>query len=196
MRVSRGFTLVELLVTITIFVVLTGVVLFSQNKFNGSIMLTNLAYDTALTLRQAQTYGVNVREFNGNFMPYGVHFDKTNLKSFILFTDLNSSGVFDGDPTVCLDQPNGTDDGCVQKFNIKSNNLIGSICSSVTDNNTCDYQSADVTFKRPNPEANIRLTKNASTAIFDNVRIILSSPTNETREVIVQKNGLIYVKQR
>src|SRR3989338_7579467 len=59
---NRGFTLVELLVTLSLFVVLTTIVLFSQSKFNGSILLTNLAYDVAITVRQAQTYGVNVRE--------------------------------------------------------------------------------------------------------------------------------------
>src|SRR3989338_6906440 len=59
---NRGFTLVELLVTLSLFVVLTTIVLFSQQKFNGSILLTNLAYDVALTIRQAQTFGVNVRE--------------------------------------------------------------------------------------------------------------------------------------
>ena len=78
-KANSGFTLVELLITISIFVILTGVVLFSQSKFNGSILLTNLAYDTAVTLRQAQTYGINIKEFNtgsgtGQFVPYGVHF--------------------------------------------------------------------------------------------------------------------------
>ena len=41
---KNGFTLVELLVTITIFVILTGVVLFSQSRFNSTIFLTNLAF--------------------------------------------------------------------------------------------------------------------------------------------------------
>ena len=89
---SKGFTLIELLVTLSLFVVLTTIVIFSQSKFNGSILLTNLAYDVALTVRQAQSYGVNVREVasdtsTGFKHAYGVHFDIANDKEFILFSD-------------------------------------------------------------------------------------------------------------
>ena len=65
---KAGFTLVELLVTISIFVILTGVVLFNSNSFDSTVLLNNFGYDIALTIKQAQSFGVNVREDNtGNF---------------------------------------------------------------------------------------------------------------------------------
>ena len=56
-NLKKGFTLVELLVTIVIFVIITGVVLVNSNKFDSSVLLHNFTYDVALTIKQAQTYG-------------------------------------------------------------------------------------------------------------------------------------------
>ena len=46
-NLNKGFTLVELLVTIVIFVIITGVVLINSNKFDNTILLDNLGYDVA-----------------------------------------------------------------------------------------------------------------------------------------------------
>ncbi len=195
-----GFTLVELLVTITIFVILTGVVLFSQAKFNGTILLTNLAYDTALTIRQAQTYGINIKNFvndsGNNFVPYGVHFDlkEGNNKSFILFADLDENGVFEGDPTSC-----NPADGCVYRYSIKRGNYIEKLYINDAANPgqfievpEPDY-SLDLVFTRPNPDAKITTAEN----IFSIAKIVLGNPNDDNvREVVVQENGLIYIASR
>ena len=203
-NLKKGFTLVELLVTISIFVILTGVVLFSQSRFNGSILLTNLAYDTALTVRQAQTYGINVKEFNtgsgaldaSKFVPYGVHFDTVNNKSFILFADVlydklsdPNSHPYKGDIlSVCQ-----TDKGCVNRYNIKQGNYISNICMMNTSGG-CDSintQSLDVLFQRPNPDALIYINGILSTS--NKVIISLKSSDGSVRKVSVQSNGLIEV---
>lgn len=187
-----GFTLVELLVVISIFVILTGVVLFNQEKFNSTILLTNLAYDTALTIRQAQTYGINIKEFDadGKFFPYGVSFKTSDPKSFILFADLNEDGKF----PVSTCQITATD-GCVQQYTIKRGNSIKGLCSNVEGD--CDFlDSLDITFKRPNPDA-IIIANSTTGNPLPVARIILQGVDTEAiREVIVQKNGLIYVKSR
>lgn len=202
----RGFTLVELLVTITIFVILTGVVLFGQAKFDSSILLTNLAYDTALTIRQAQNYGINVKEFTNTtqFTPYGVHFDIDNPKSFILFADL--SYMDENDTGDGLYEYNGAsrdndvdltrcqiDKGCVNKYNIKRGNYISDLCinSEIGNNGTCGLNSLDLVFKRPDPNALIR--ENNISDIQTDATIILSGSDGSTRQVRVQANGLIQV---
>ncbi|OHA46069.1 MAG: hypothetical protein A2541_00080 [Candidatus Taylorbacteria bacterium RIFOXYD2_FULL_36_9] len=190
-NLNKGFTLVELLVTISIFVILTGVVLWNQTKFNSSILLTNLAYDTALTIRQAQTYGINVREFNGTgqFFPYGVHFETgVNSKSFILFADLDNNGVYDGTPT----------DGLVSRYNIQRGNYVRTLCRVVRDPcsagiTSLAVNSLDIVFKRPNPDAHMKTTK--LNTDYPSVMITLSSADGESsRKVIVRDNGLIEVK--
>jgi len=190
-NLNRGFTLVELLVTISIFVILTGVVLFNQSKFNSTILLTNLAYDTALTIRQAQNYGINIKEFNTGtgansvFVPYGVHFDNTANKSFILFADLDSNGIFSGttltncDPLV----------GCVNRYSIKRGNSIEGLY--VNGNLDTKKDKLDITFKRPNPDAIIM----ADGATANSATIILKGVDGSTRKVNVQANGLIEILQ-
>jgi len=218
---NKGFTLVELLVTITIFVMLTAVVLWNQAKFNSTILLTNLAYDTALTIRQAQTYGINIKSFTANgdtdFVPYGVHFETTagNDKSFILFADRDNvfdeatqtyrklgDGKFDGRADTCLsdydDDPEGLVDGCVNRYNIKRGNKIYALCAEdVLDGETeCSslatkLNKLDIVFKRPNPDAIITSGNNTITST---VTIILSGVEGDTfRKIKVGQNGLISI---
>lgn len=72
----RGFTLVELIICVAIFVFLTGLVVTKYSTFNSSILLTNLAYDVALTVRTAQSYGLNVRSIPGTSgTPYSNTYD-------------------------------------------------------------------------------------------------------------------------
>lgn len=194
----RGFTLVELLVVISIFVVLTGVVLFNQQKFNSTILLTNLAYDTALTIRQAQNYGINVRGFSKDadtifFRPYGVTFDTYDFKkSFILHTDTGSDTDtnyrFGGDRSVCE-----VGSGCLSRYNITRGNQISKMCRNVTGD--CDVvYTVDIIFKRPNPDAEIWVHDGDNWQISDTVKLILSNADKtQFREVIVQANGLIYI---
>ena len=191
---NKGFTLVELLVTITIFVILTGVVLFNQSKFNSSILLTNLAYDTALTVRQAQTYGINIKEFNVNgtgnfFVPYGVHFDISAPKSFILFADLDKKGYYDFSTSTC-DAPSG----CVNRYNISRGNYISDLCTS---DMICGFKKMDIVFIRPNPDAHISVSADGSTAtrVPDQVSAIikLKGSDGSVRKVSVRNNGLIEI---
>lgn len=209
---NAGFTLVELLVTISIFVILTGIVLFSQSKFNSTILLTNLAYDTALTIRQAQTYGINIKNFSNtsvsdnNFLPYGVHFDQSANRSFILFADMDydfntkeSDSQYNGNgsdsPDLSLCQG---DLGCVNRYNITRGNYILGLC--LNDSTNCDLRSVDIVFKRPNPEAIIHAIDVGGTDIsIDNisrVRIKLGNLiSDDVRYVTVQPNGLISIEK-
>lgn len=197
---KTGFTLVELLVTITIFVMLTAVVLWNQSKFNSTILLTNLAYDTALTIRQAQTYGINIKKFNKDdesFFPYGVHFDMRDTKSFILFADkdwngVSSNGLFLDVTNAQLPTSCNESGGCVNRYNIKRGNYIKQICATTSNGGErCDYDTVDIVFTRPNPDARIIVD---SVSEASKVRIILRNVNDENeREIVVQENGLISI---
>ncbi|MEK7157731.1 MAG: prepilin-type N-terminal cleavage/methylation domain-containing protein [Patescibacteria group bacterium] len=179
---SKGFTLIELLVTLSLFVVLTTIVIFSQSKFNGSILLTNLAYDVALTVRQAQSYGVNVREVasdtsTGFKHAYGVHFDIANDKEFILFSDsVGGDGNY-----------KEGDDSLINKYKIKRGSYISNLCV----NSSCDNVSKlDITFLRPNPDA---IIKGDSATDETEAKITISSSDGATRTVIIYSTGQISI---
>lgn len=202
---QTGFTLVELLVTITIFVILTGVVLFNQSKFNSTILLTNLSYDIALTIRQAQTYGINIKEFDAggtdNFYPYGVHFDKADApKSFILFADTSYStitrtgdGLYNNDNAANLSSCNTVAErarGCVKRYNIQRGNYISDLIVS-DSTGTTSVNKLDIVFQRPNPDAHIR-ANNVPMEMVD-ATIVLKGSDGSERKIFVAKNGLIQI---
>ncbi|MFA7315155.1 MAG: prepilin-type N-terminal cleavage/methylation domain-containing protein [Candidatus Magasanikbacteria bacterium] len=217
-KFTAGFTLVELLVTISIFVLLTGIVLFNQTKFNSTILLTNLAYDTALTIRQAQTYGVNVKEFNRQdgvdkkFLPYGVHFEtESNNKSFILFTELDYGSANDPGDGLYLTEVDDdiadsslcqADKGCVTRYSIKRGNYISAICAEEVESgeSNCSDGSKnrtvlDIVFTRPNPDARISFDNSESESGVEKVATIILSGVegDSSRKVIIRSNGLIEI---
>lgn len=56
---KQGFTLVEFIVVLVIFSIMSGTSLFNFNRYQNNIQTTNIAQDIALTIRQAQVYGLS-----------------------------------------------------------------------------------------------------------------------------------------
>ena len=79
-----GFTLVELLVSISIFFIVTAVVLTNYPRFGSNLAIETLTQDIALTIRQAQVFGSAILGTTADsglesvspqvFNAYGVHF--------------------------------------------------------------------------------------------------------------------------
>ncbi len=177
-----GFTLVELLVSISIFAVITALVMFKYNRFNGSILLTNLAYDVALTIRQAQVYGLNVRETainSNNFTTaYGAHFDTANSTTFIFFVDSNGNKQYDTSEAVST-------------YVMKKGNRINTLCSGTSA--VCNaVTSLDILFKRPYPEAIIN--SNLSTSASYSEINLISGDNTASQKIVVQKTGQISIE--
>jgi prepilin-type N-terminal cleavage/methylation domain-containing protein len=182
---NGGFTLVELLVSISIFVVITAILMIRYNKFDDTILLTNLAYDMALTIRQAQTYGLNTREASpGVFTKsYGVHFSGNDNKSFTLFADLDDNNQFDS-----------ASDKVLSVYTIKKNNTISDVCAGSQDDcvSISSSDSLSLIFKRPNPEAII----NDGTGVMKSyAKITLESKNGEDHTyIVVRKTGQISIE--
>jgi len=100
---KRAFTLVELMVSVGIFLMMTGLVVAKYGNFNQSVLLTNLAYDVALTIRTAQTYGLSVRNndlsnSSSDFQSgYGVHLDTSTRPDSNSGNNFNQEIIFFAD---------------------------------------------------------------------------------------------------
>lgn len=194
-----GFTLVELLVTITMFVIITGVVLVNSNKFDSSVLLHNFAYDVAITIKQAQSYGVNVKESSlGTFTSaYGVYFDISYNTNFVIFNDLNNDKIYgNGDVTQCpANDPINLE--CIQKYSMTRGTSIASMCVGRDDPTCSNVSKLSILFQRPNLGALIYI--NGANTIDSNnssyAKIILSSASGATSTVVVTSIGQIYVKK-
>ena len=194
---KKGFTLIELMVTVTIMMIMTAVVLFNYNQFNDSSLLNAFAYDLSLTIRQAQVYGEAVRESGGsqgagisvdsvsNFnSTYSVHFDSTAVGStppLVLFTCSSSNCSFADSSVVTL-----------QSYTFQRGVKIKELDVTDADNQSISVPTLDITFTRPNPEATII----SSGTAYSSARIVLSSTSNSpiTKSVVVYSTGQISVQ--
>jgi prepilin-type N-terminal cleavage/methylation domain-containing protein len=103
---SSGFTLVELLVVLAIIGVIMTVTLTSQGSFNKTLILSNTAYDIALTIRSAETYGLSSRASGAVANSgYGINFTTTAPDTVTLFAD---AYPIPGVTTVCHANPDPT----------------------------------------------------------------------------------------
>jgi len=174
-----GFTLIELVVTIAIVALISGITLFNYHTFSGGVVLENLAYEVALAVRQAQFFGINVKETGGSFQSgYGVYFDIDNPGQFVLFADINNDHSYDSDDIV-VDLYKMTRGLSIQKL------CVDSDCSS--------SQKLSITFIRPDPNAIIKVENNSIE--YSEAEIYVGSPDSDVPNKIITVGvaGLISV---
>lgn len=182
-RQSAGFTLVELLVTLSIMIIITMITVLGKTQFERSIFLTNLTYDIALAVREAQVYGTNVRPSStGAFkIGYGVRFSTLTPTSFVLYEDANDNHRYDS----------GNNE-LVREYSIKNNNKIVALCAVASDSsNPCNPISGgilDVTFRRPDPNACFNTTSTAYSPNTNTSTCVLGTQNAEAR-ITVQASG-------
>lgn len=165
---ESGLTIVELLVVVSIFMIITGISIFNYNKFNSYTSTQNLADDIAMTIRQAQSYAIGVRGTDENSdgsnpfnVAYGVsfslnptpsHYYSPSSTSFILFADIDNDNLYDyneGD-TSCGLPKDGNE--CVDVLTIKSDDKMSEILLNKTVPVSGEDSIVNIIFKRPNPE--------------------------------------------
>jgi hypothetical protein len=177
-----------------IFMILSGVVLTTNARFGSLIVLQNLAHDMALSVRQAQVYGIAVRRYEAaNFdVSYGIHFSTPGEEApmiYELFADVNRNGAYD------------TGDAIVNSTTVNSAYRLADLCvRSNTGLEDCSISTADVVFRRPEPDACIgsggAITFNQQfecVSQMDRARVVLESRSGEQSEVLVEASGQISV---
>lgn len=190
---SRGFTLIEMLVVTGIIALISGLVLVNNNRFGGVVLLQNLAYDIALSIRQAQIYGISVQRFNTSFgAAYGMHFVPTTgspTASYQLFADaLEPTDGLYGCPS-----PGTVNCELVQSTTISQGFEIQSLCATPPgQSETCGLSSLDITFQRPEPDAFIRSP--SYVGLNESARIQVASPRGDVKNITIEANGQISVQ--
>lgn len=198
---KKAFTIVELLVSVGIFALMTTLLMVKYGNFNSSVLLTNTAYDVALTIRTAQTYGLSVRSDSaGSFnKAYGIHFDYSGSdnvsplsnvpmnQTIVLFADLDADNVYDSGEEVSYFVMNG---GAYISG-------ISSLCVTTNLQQTCvaNGNQLNIIFKRPDPDALICPVTNGEIVGDCNnvtqVYIVVSNSNGDYRIISVMKNGQI-----
>lgn len=195
---SRGFTLIEMLVVTAVMIVISGLLLASNSRFGGTVQLESLAYDIGLSIRQAQVYGISVRQFSpGVFTAgYGMHFEMSipgTPTTYVLFGDaVSANGLYDGGELV-------TSTTISRGYSIKQLCVTPAGPGDAASREDCSVTKVDVLFKRPEPDAFI--SANLLSCILKNgpceesARIVVQSPRNDTMSITIGVNGQISVSK-
>ena len=210
---QQGLTVLELVVVMSIFVVISAIMLFNYSQYRSNISLGNLAQDIALTVRKAQVYAIGVKgaDVNGGgrqFPGYGLHFYIPNLpgsvtsgsdRSFIFFSDIPFTPGMIGDHT--YNQLTSTCDNlmygneCMNIIDITSSDRITSLCADTLCVGSALSPSVDIVFTRPNPEPTFcfRTNGGSCTTLASYISIKVQSTDGREKVISIWNTGQIRI---
>lgn len=207
LSLSKGFTLIELMVVLAIIAVVMSIVLSSQSTFNKTLTLANTAYDIALTIRYAETYGLGSRAIGTiTRAGYGVHFQNTSKNSFTLFADVYPAPSISSvcHPTADPSMPDARPGNCaydssrgegITDYVLGNGITISKFCSYAIGNWSCSddgLTSLDIVFARPNANPFISVNGSYSASFpITAACLTISSPQGGLRFVSVASSGQI-----
>jgi len=165
---SKGFTLIEMLVVITIIAILTTISIPFYQGSRKKMLLQNITNKLAQDIRKAQEMAMATKESQCGIPKggYGVYFVE-NQKKYILFADCDGNEKYDGG---------------IEKFkeiNLEKGAQIYQLFPS---------SPLTITFSPPDPTTFIN-----QTTTFQSAKIFIKID-NKTSSVEVLSTGLIYVK--
>lgn len=185
---ERGFTLVELIVVISIMSIITLLVTFNNYRFNNDFAIQTAASEVSLAMRQAQSFGVSSKQAQTNSADfnksYGIAFDLQNPKNLFIYSDTNGNRAYDGGVSC-----DGSDE-CREKSVLRSGISIQRVCADyMNGTQTCFNGGArylTLTYVRPNPEPIIK--------VFNGSNVEITGPWKTAYIELVSQNGTrIYV---
>lgn len=189
----RAFTLIELLVSLAIFGLMTALMVAKYGTFNQSVLLTNMAYDVALTIRTAQTYGLSVKSTNNNLASYSSAY---GVKIGNVTGSCANNNAY-GPTTFLMYADTDTTVGCsssdllVSAYALKRGAEVSRVCVRSTGSCTLGSGVLDISFKRPDPRAIICLGNNCTGNTYAEIEI--KATDGGIRKVSIRSNGQISV---
>jgi prepilin-type N-terminal cleavage/methylation domain-containing protein len=195
-KLNRGFTYVELIVVLSIWAVMSSIVIYNYGEFQAKIEIKSLASDIASKIVEAQKSAISgklpLRVTVSTWKPsYGVYFNITPItgdnKSFIYFTDIDQSGAFDN-----LDCAGNNE--CLDKITITKNNSISKL--EVIGTGCTDITNLSIVFKRPDSSAimtsnNLPLSSFCTSVSY--AQITITSPRSLTATIKIYPSGRVQV---
>ena len=188
---QKGMTYVELIVVLSIFSIMTSIILFNYGKFQTNVDIKILANDIASKIIEAQKSSISGQlnlSASLNWKPsYGIYFDTSsvdNKKIFTYFADFNQNSLYD--TSSC----SGTGE-CLDQITITKGNFI----SEIRINGTgcpATVTNLNVIFKRPDSSAIITSDPVLSCSI-SYVQVTVSSPDLTAARIKIYPSGRIQI---
>ncbi len=208
----RGFTLIELVVAMSIIIIITSVSLFHQAKFSSDILISNMAYEIALTIRQAQVFGTSSKGGSPSLaneqyrVGYGIHFAGDNSGSkpgtFITFIDIPTGPASGPGYNTLFNFIYDPSDPISSTIDLTQGEKIHRFCGHNSTGWNCwdsavfsSNMTLDIVFVKPDPEAHITiLNDGVPTTDYDQAKIVIESGLGDKcRTVTVAVSGQVSV---
>ena len=198
---ARGFTLVELMISLAIMMIMTGLLLSNYPESAVRMTLINSVQSTALLIREAQVRGSAVDSANSSVGGYGVYIKIADQSKVILFADsvngFNSSGLPIGDG-LYQTPPNGLIDETNSTTSLPPTYNITKFCVGQSPDTVCSTapnSSLTISFTRPSPQPDIYMN-DSKTVNYSRACIEFHSPRaggsiGHIRSVEVYNSGMI-----
>lgn len=151
-----GFSLLEFTVVLAIFGIMSLIAVFNYRDFQSDAALKNLTYDVALSIRQAQTFGVSASDVDNPLTEtttspaddksiHGIYF--SDDRTFILFLDVDRNTFY-----------SSIEDEIVETRKIAAGGTIADTCVGASDVSCTSIGTSGliITFERPFSDAIIR----------------------------------------
>lgn len=191
---SRGFTMFELMITISIMVIIAALVLVNFPGFNRQMAVGRAAQEVSLTLRSAQARALAVQKFvpTGQFpQGYGVFFTKNFVddanKKYILFADLDENGLY-------------TESEKVDEIILPKPLIISGVLAKEKTGSKIDLRDLHIVYYRPDPVIvmhGVDASGIPANLGAGDVEIILGSSDGSTdlRKVVAWTTGQVSVEE-
>jgi prepilin-type N-terminal cleavage/methylation domain-containing protein len=198
---NYGFTLVEVLVALSILTIILGTLISRRSFFKERFQVEEQAYDYVNSIRRAQNETIAAKEFKcvaNSFRTfeasYGVHINFDEPGRYIYFMDANGDGLYNDSINNCyFEEVPFSEEGFLIRI---CGTQIGSGSKRCypepsTINN---FRNIDVTFKRPDSKPVIKFTNSS----LNNTSPQLNAPaylyfkypgTNEEIEIRIEPTG-------
>jgi prepilin-type N-terminal cleavage/methylation domain-containing protein len=219
---QKGMTILELVVVLAIFAVLSTVAIFNFGTFQSKINITNLADDIALQVVQAQNAALSgllpAKSYDTSWKPsYGVYFSSTtaptldargaNNENFVYFVNLNDPGLSENYIYSGANSCNGSlTYECMSKYTITNGNSISSLNifypvgsaypDACSNPNTGCPTNLTITFARPSSGAIVYSSLDTVNPLknFKYVEIAITSPkVNVTSTIDLYPSGRVQI---
>jgi len=189
---QHGFLLIEMLVAVAVVLIVATIAITERDDFSHAVALDNVAYEVALAIRQAQSYGISSRGSDiGDDVydfSYGVYIDVVASQQTFRLARYSTD-------------PDGTDPNqkeVVEEYQLPERMEFVDFClfDLDLDETGADCSSEDggiILFTRPNPDANFFTSDGDSRINENNVAVIIENDEGMSRAIITNVTGYIYV---
>lgn len=171
-KTENGFTLIEIIVVLTIIIIITGVVIFNIGTERQNSALLRSAQKLSLDLRRVQSFALSSKVFKTSGVPcgWGIHFNGVGSTSYIIFADLTfTANCSDRD---FIRAGNGSED--FETVNLESGITVSGLSSGLSD----------IIFTPPDPIVTFTPAQTSAS-------ITLINKNSATRVITINKTGFI-----